>query len=231
MQYALLIMMALLLGLAVRRMALWRRCGVLRAARRLYWLCAGLLGGGAWAAMAVQELVLLLSGQLHWSNALPLHLCSAMGLLTLPMLLTRRRILWHLCLYLGVPGALMAILFPAVLETPWPRVTELSFHVLHCCVFLAPLLPLSQGLRPSPKGVVWALGFLMLLALVALGANALTGGNYLFLQGAPIAWMNQWGLGAWRALLAGAALTILGVEAVIAYFLPPVWNRQKSQHR
>lgn len=217
MQYALLIMMALLLGLAVRRMALWRRCGVLRAARRLYVLCAWLLGGGAWVAMAVQEAVLLLSGQLRWSNALPLHLCSAMGLMTLPMLLTRRQLLWHLSLYLGMPGALMAIIFPAVLETPWPRVTELAFHTLHCCVFLAPLLPLSQGLRPSPKGAVWSLGFLFLLGCIALGVNALTGGNYLFLQGSPIAWMNQWGLAAWRCALAGLAVLVLAIEGAIAY--------------
>lgn len=219
MQYALLTMLAVLLGAAMRRIVLWRRCGVPRAARRLYTLCAWLVGGGAWLAMAVQEGVLLLGGLMDWHNALPLHLCSAMGVITLPMLLTRRRLLWHWSLYLGMPGALMALVFPAVLETPWPRLTEVAFHLLHCCVLLAPLLPLSLGLRPSPRGAWWALLFLILLALTALGVNALTGGNYLFLQGSPIGWMNRWGLRGWRTLLAALSLTVLAAEAAIIHLI------------
>ncbi|MBE5804833.1 MAG: TIGR02206 family membrane protein [Clostridiales bacterium] len=219
MQYALLVMLGTVVGLIMRRIALWRRCGYTRAARRLYLGTSWLLGGGAYAAMATQEGILLASGQLAWSNALPLHLCSLMGLLTLPMLLTRRRILWHISLYLGLPGALMALLFPAVLETPWPRATELAFHTMHCCVLLAPLLPFSLGVRPSPRGVAWALISLALLTCVALGANAVTGGNYLFLNGSPIGWMNRWGLGAWRGALAALVLTVLASEAFAVFLL------------
>ena len=106
MQWALLTVLGAVTGLGMRRIVLWRRCGVLPAARRLYLALSLFLGGGAYLAMAVQETVLLLSGQLTWRNALPLHLCSVMGLFTLPMLLSRRRLLWHLSLYLGLPGAL-----------------------------------------------------------------------------------------------------------------------------
>lgn len=219
MQFALLIVLGAVMGMGMRRITLWRRCGCNPPAMRLYLTLSWLVGGSAYAAMAVQEAVLLLSGQLHWRNALPLHLCSLMGVLTLPMLISRRRMLWHLSLYLGLPGALMALLFPAVLETPWPRVTELAFHTMHCCVFLAPLLPLSLGQRPSPWGAVWSLGFLALAACVALGVNALTGGNYLFLNFSPLSWMNQWGLTAWRLMLALAALAVLAVEAFIVFLL------------
>ena len=219
MQYALLTVLGALVGIGMRRIVLWRRCGVVKAARRAYLLGAWLLGGGALLAMAVQEGVLLCSGQLHWRNALPLHLCSAMGLLALPMLLTRSPRLWSLSLYLGMPGAALALLFPAVLQTPWPRLTELAFHALHCCVLLSPLLPLSLGLRPSPRGVWWALGFLALLALTALGANVLTGGNYLFLEQSPIPWMNQWGASVWRGMLAALALLVLATEGVLVSIL------------
>lgn len=219
MQYALLVMLGTVLGLGMRRILLWRRCGYARAARRLYLACAWLLGGGAYAAMGVQETVLALSGQLSWRNALPLHLCSAMGLLALPMLLSRRRLLWHVSLYLGMPGALMALLFPAVQPTPWPRLTELAFHMMHCCVFLSPLLPLSLGLRPEPRGTAWALLILLLLSCLALAANALTGGNYFFLHGAPIPWLARLSLPAWRAMLSCAALIILAGEAFIVFLL------------
>lgn len=219
MQYALLVMLGAALGLGMRRIVLWRRCGYGQAARRLYLTCAWLLGGGAYAAMAVQEAVLALSGQLTWRNALPLHLCSAMGLLSLPMLLSRKRLLWHASLYLGLPGALMALLFPAVLPTPWLRLTELAFHAMHCCVLLSPLLPLSLGQRPEPRGAAWALLVLLLLSCLALTANALTGGNYFFLNGSPIPWMNQWGLTAWRVMLAGSALAVVAAEAFIVFLL------------
>lgn len=219
MQYALLLVLAAVTGLAMRRIVLWRRCGFIQSARRLYLGMSWLLGGGAYAAMATQEIILLLCGKLSWHNALPLHLCSAMGLLTLPMLLTRNRMLWHFSLFLGLPGAAMALLFPAVLETPWPRLTALAFHAMHCCVFLAPLLPLALGARPAPWGAAWSLLFLAIHACVALGVNALTGGNYLFLSGAPIAWMNQWGMTAWRVILAMLAMAVLATEAFIVFWL------------
>ena len=219
MQFALLIVLGAAVGMGMRRIVLWRRCGCNPPAQRLYLAMSWAVGGGAYAAMAVQEAVLLLSGQLHWRNALPLHLCSLMGLFTLPMLISRRRLLWHPSLYLGLPGALMALLFPAVLETPWPRVTELAFHLMHCCVFLAPLLPLSLGWRPSPWGAAWSLGFLALAACVALGMNALTGGNYLFLNFSPVPWMNQWGQTAWRLTLAALAMLVLLAEGCAVYLL------------
>lgn len=219
MQYALLGLLGAAMGIAMRRIALWRRCGYGQAARRLYQICGWLLGGGVYAAMLTQEAVLAFSGQLAWRNALPLHLCSMLGLLTLPMLLTRRRGLWHVSLYLGLPGALAALVFPAVLETPWPRLTETAFHLMHCGVFLAPFLPLGLGMRPSPRGALTALAALALLAGIAAGANMLSGGNYLFLNGSPIPWMNRWGLAAWRVMLGSGALMVLGAEALLVWFL------------
>lgn len=215
MAFALLVFLGVALGLCLRRIRLLKACGYGLAARRLYRRCAWALGGGAYAAMLVQELVLLRFGMLTWRNGLPLHLCSLMGLLTLPMLLGRSTVLWHLSLYLGVPGAALAIVFPAVVETPWPRLTEAAFALTHCCVLLAPLLPLCLGARPRPLGALWALGALALAACLATAANALTGGNYLFLNGSPIAWMNQWGTAAWRITLAWAsALVLLGEWAL-----------------
>ena len=61
--------------------------------------------------------------------------------------------------------------------------------------------------------------FLVILAFVALGVNALTGGNYLCLNGAPIPWMGQWSLAAWRGLLAGIAAAVLILEGLLVHFL------------
>ena len=197
MQWAMLAVLGAALGLGMRRIALLRRCGVRPAALRLYRRLSFLTGGGAWVAMAVQEAALLFGGQLTWRTGLPLHLCSVMGLVSLPALITRRRFLWHCMLFLGAPGALAALVFPAVAATPWPELTRAAFCLMHCCVLLAPLLPLSLGMRPTPRGAAEAGGALLLLALVASAANALTGGNYLFLNGSPIGWMKSLGMCCW----------------------------------
>lgn len=215
MAFALLVLLGTALGLCIRQIRLLRACGYLLAARRLYRRCAWLLGGGTYAAMLVQELLLLAAGKLTWRSGLPLHLCSLMGLLSLPMLLSRKPLLFQLSLYLGIPGGLLALTFPAVAETPWPWLTELAFAAMHCGVILTPLLPMCLGDRPTPMGAWWAFGALVLMACTALLANALTGGNYFFLNGSPIAWMNGWGLTAWRVMLACVSMLVLLGEGVL----------------
>lgn len=211
------VLLAAAQGLIMRRVVLLRGCGFHRAAKRLYARWALTLSLMTWAAMLTQEMLLLKSGLLTWQSGLPLHLCGAVGLMTPPMLLTGRRSLWHITLYLGVPAGLAATLFPSVVTTPWPYLTRLSFHLLHGCVFLAPLLPLCLGVEPSPGGA-WQAGlFLLGLTLLAAGVNRLTGANYLFLNlpapGTPLNALAKGGIGAYRAWLAGITAAVLAAEA------------------
>ena len=194
------------------------------AAERPYRRAAWTLGLTVCAAMAVQEGVLLLSGMLTWQTGLPLHLCSMMGVLTLPMLVFRRRFLWHLSIYLGLPGAALALIFPAVLPTPWPVATELSFFVLHAGLVLAPLLPLGLGWRPSPRGAAEAGGFLLTAGLAVIAVNARLGSNYLFIShpvpGTPLELLARQGLTVYRLALAGLCAVCLAAEAAMARLLP-----------
>lgn len=218
-RFALLIVTAAALGGVMRRIVFLRRCGWWGAGKRLYRRAAWTLGLTAYAAMAVQELILLAAGLLNWRTGLPLHLCSMAGLLTLPMLLSGRRALWHLSLYAGVPGALAALLFPAVLQTPWPHTTALAFHLMHCMVVLAPFLPLALGRTPSPWGAASAFVLLALAACLAGGVNALTGGNYLFLHGpvagTPLEALARGGLWPYRLRLAGLCAALLAAEGAL----------------
>ncbi|MBR3763470.1 MAG: TIGR02206 family membrane protein [Clostridia bacterium] len=213
-----LLLFLLLLPLCCRIRAC-RLGGRFTRARQLYRLGAWLLGGMVLAAMAAQETILLLAGQLTWATALPLHLCSLMGLCTLPALLTRRETLLHALLLLGAPGAALALLFPAIMDTPWPRVTRLFFIIMHAGIFLAPLLPLSLGWRPRCRGACQAGVFLLTAGAVALPVNRLTGGNYLFLSGpvagTPLILLHQWGWGSYLLLLAALAALLLTTEAVL----------------
>ena len=210
MQYMILCLMLLWTGLACRR---------IRKNPALYRPYAWGMGWLIGAAMLVQEGVLLFSGMLHWANGLPLHLCSLLGVVTLPMLLTRSRSLCSAALFIGVPGAFMALIFPAVLRTPWPGVTALAFHTLHASLVCAPWLVIAGGWQPVPTDAVRAGVFLLIAGLLAMLVNPLTGGNYLFMAypiaGTPLAWLGQWGIWPYRILLGLLAGMVLAAEALI----------------
>lgn len=223
MQLALMAVLGSVLGLGMRRILFWRRVGFVRTARRLYRLFAWSIGLGAWLSMLAQETVLLYSGLLTWQNALPLHLCSMLGLLSLPMLLSGSRMLWHASLYLGIPGALLALIFPAVMQTKAPEVTTISFYLLHIFLLLAPILPFSLGWQPSPRGAASAWMLLMLLGCVALAVNGLLGSNYLFLhaplEGTPLMLLPRSSPALYALSLALLSLAVLLAEGTAVYWV------------
>lgn len=190
-----------------------------RCYRRAAWSTGLLIYG----AMAVQEIILLMAGLFSWQTGLPLHLCSLMGLLTLPTLLSRRALLLNSALFAGLPGAALALLFPAVLNTPWPRLTALAFHTLHAGLLCAPLLPIARGWKPKPLGAAQAWLALMIAAGMAMAANTLTGGNYLFLAApiaeTPLAWLAQWGIPRYRLLLTALAALLMALEASLVMLI------------
>ena len=194
-----------------------RACGRIRREPQRYARYAWFLSLTIYAAMLVQEGVLLRAGLLTWANGLPLHLCSLLGLLTPLTLLTRSRMLRSAAFFLGIPGAALALIFPAVLHTPWPRLTAAAFHTLHAGLFCAPWLARARGWRPVPADALRAGVFLVMAAALAMVVNPLTGGNYLFLAapvpGTPLAWLGQWGIWPYRGLLAACAAFLLLLEA------------------
>ena len=202
-------------------------------ARQLYQCGAYGLALVIYGAMAVQEGVLFLSCQLTWDTALPLHLCSLMGALSLPMLLTRHPVLLNASLFAGVPGAMLALLFPAVLETRFPRVTEAAFLALHAALVCAPLLPMAAGWRPRPSGAAMAFLLMLMAGAAAQLANELTGSNYLFLAGpvggTPLMLLARWGLPVYRLQLAVLAVLVLAAEAALLTFVRRMTAGRKTR--
>lgn len=222
----LLILAPLLMG--CRRLRRLQQDGRRHAALRLYRRMSLALGGIVLLSMAAQEALLLLGGQLSWATGLPLHLCCLMGLLLLPALLTRRGLLLHPLLYAGAPGAALALVFPAVPETFAPLWMTFFFCVMHAGIVQGPLLPLTLGWRPHPRGAVHAFVFLLAAGVVASIVNRITGGNYLFLSwpvaGTPLMALSRWGKVTYRALLAALAGGILAAEALLLHL-----HRRRSE--
>lgn len=219
MPLAVFLLYALPVLLLLRRVRLLRGVGQGRHAKRLL----------NWASAAVSVLTPLCMGTqifLLWKmglagvgTVLPLHLCSFMGIMTPVMLFSRSTGLLEFALYLGVPGAVAALVFPAVLPSPWPILMQGAFFSMHALIALAPLLRMAGGVRPRPGalGRVFLWGNL-LLAVVA-GFNAAFHTNYFFLRyapmGTPLYALQKLGQAAYVAVLELAALLILKAETAV----------------
>ena len=146
MQFLMLALLGALVGQGMRRIRMLRHVGQIRAARSLYGRYALLLGGAALCAMGGQLALLGVNGMLHLGTALPLHLCSLMGVLLYPALRCGSRRLWEISLYLGVPGGMGALLFPVILSCDQPMLMAFCFHLLQF-----PFLGRQVSLEPKQK--------------------------------------------------------------------------------
>lgn len=160
------------------------------ARRRAAWL-RPLLTAGLMCAMGTQLLLLHLDGLFTWESALPLHLCSLFGVLSIFMLWHAPDALFEACCFLGAPGAFLTLFFPAVVRCSHPRLMQLAFYQLHVLVALMPLFWHQTG-KPLPvnprRTLVLGNGYLVFVSLF----NRIFGTNYLFLRAAPLGTPLDW---------------------------------------
>lgn len=206
-------------GLSIRWIRYWRKVGEARQSHKLRRLISFGVSGAIYACMEVQVWLLARMGMAGAATVLPLHLCSFTGVIAPLMLLTGSQGLLEFVLFLGVPGAVLALLFPAILPSPWPIAMGWAFLSLHSLIVLAPFLRLAEGARPKrgAAGRVFLGGNLLLL--LAAGVNAWLGTNYLFLRfpptGTPLAALKALGNPAFVASLEMGALLILKAEEIL----------------
>ncbi len=142
------------------------------------------LSAGLVLSMAGQLWLLWLDGLLTVQTGLPLHLCGFSAVLCVLLCLHFHMRLYHFLLLLGLPGALLALLFPAVTPCSHPLLMKIAFIRLHAMIISVAVFFLAQQ-KPLPTD---ARGTFLLgngLALLAACTNMVTGSNYLFLRAAP----------------------------------------------
>ena len=137
------------------------------------------------ASMGVTLGLLLVQGR--WREALPLHLCSVSALAASYLAFVPRVWLLDYLWYLGVPGAVLALLFPAPAVSRWQAAMTFTYALTHALIIIIPLCAVVRGMRPREGR---ALGLLLgMQALAAAGciANAALGTDFLFLSAPPAA--------------------------------------------
>lgn len=171
-------------------------------------------------SMGVTSALVLLEGMNWVQTLLPLHLCSACAVMCVWFYVQPTGWMFEFLFFVGMPGAALALCFPAVAVSRWQSAMDACFFLTHALVVFAPVLHIAAGERPNPAHALRAYGVLALYAAGVLAVNVLLGTNYLFLMaapaGTPLMGLWQLGRGAYWAALALLALLAVLVQRAAA---------------
>ncbi|MDF0727474.1 TIGR02206 family membrane protein [Cytobacillus sp. S13-E01] len=123
----------------------------------------------------------------YWDPAdtLPLQLCSISLILSVLMLITRNPFLFEVTYFLGVGGALQALLTPELFYD-FPHYRYFHFFLAHIAIILASFYMIwFEKFTPTPKSIIKAFLTLNVIALFVYLVNIITKGNYMFLARKP----------------------------------------------
>ena len=142
-----------------------------------------MLGGILLTSLCITLGLLIVQGR--WREAIPLHLCSLSALAALALSRGPRAPLLDFLWYLGMPGALLALLFPAPAISRWQTLLNLSYFVTHALILLLPACAIRMGEHPRTGRTPAMMAALQGIALAAFAANHLLGTDFLFLSAPP----------------------------------------------
>lgn len=141
------------------------------------------LGAALLLSVLVTEALLGMQGR--WAEALPLHLCGVAAIAALSVAFGADGSPLDFLWYLGMPGALLALLFPAPAVSAHQTLLNASYVTTHALILAIPLRAMRGGRRPSDGRAGRMLLFLQGLALLAYAVNCRFGTDFLFLMSPP----------------------------------------------
>ncbi|WP_232490109.1 TIGR02206 family membrane protein [Neobacillus cucumis] len=128
---------------------------------------------------------MLINGIWETSSALPLELCNISLILSILLLLTRKKIIYEFLLFTALLGATQALITP-ILHYDFPHFRFFHFFYTHLMIIWVPLyFTWVHGYRPTIWSVVKLFVFLNVLMPFIMLINKLVGGNYMFLSHKP----------------------------------------------
>ena len=156
-------------------------------------------------AGSMMTTVFLLMLQGRWQEAIPLHLCSLAALAAVILALRPRVYLLDFLWYLGMPGAALALLFPAPAVSRFQTLMTGSYVTTHALILLIPAYLMVLGMRPGTYASGRMLLTLNAVALCAALVNGALGTDFLFLSapaaGTPLEAVYQLGMPAYLCCL------------------------------
>ena len=117
---------------------------------------------------------------------LPLHMCSLFVWLTAIELVSGNRRLYEFTYFLGIGGALQALITPDLTNFGFPHYRFFQSFFMHAGIVLGNVLMTAvEGYRPTGKSLLRVAVGTNLYLLAVMEINRLLGSNYLFVAGKP----------------------------------------------
>ncbi|MEF3274684.1 MAG: TIGR02206 family membrane protein [Chloroflexus sp.] len=184
--------------------------------------------GRAWrytlaATLTINELAYNLWFWVHglWSiqYMLPLHLCTLFTWLSVAMLLTRSYRIFEFAYFMGIGGALQALLTPDIGIYGFPHFRAFQSFISHGGIVLAALTMIAlEGYRPTWGSVGRVIvGANLLMAVVGV-INWVLDSNYLFLARKPYTPSLLDLLGPWPIYIIW--MEVIGIVTILLLYLP-----------
>lgn len=171
---------------------------------------------------------MLLPGNFHIEESLPLHYSDALRLIAAVALIRRSRWAIAITYYWGLTLNLQALLTPHPNMLIGPSVGFVLYWWLHILVFLAPLtLIWGLGNRVGWRDFAVAYGAALGWAGFAMTANAALDTNYGFLNRLPDGASLLDFLGPWPLYVLWLALLVAAVWALMTW----PWTRRRPAER
>jgi hypothetical integral membrane protein (TIGR02206 family) len=167
-----------------------------------------------------------------WRVDLPLHLCDLTTLLSIALLITRSRWLYDFVYFLGVGGAIQALVTSNVGIYGYPHLYFITSMFLHGGIITTGIyFTVVEGFRPTWRTLVRVAGYMLAYTAVIFVLNLLIGSNYLFIARRPDfpSLIDELGPWPWYVL----SLVGVGVASLVLLYLPFAlkdwWSRARGR--
>ena len=152
------------------------------ARKRVRWAMAI----GLWTIESSWHLWNVVNGTWTLDTMLPLHMCSVMIWLAGYMLVTRNEQIYPFVYFLGIGGALQAVLTPESGIYGFPHFRYLQTFTNHSLLIMAGIwMTVVEGMRPTWKSLLKVMVVANIYMAVVFGINSVLGSNYLFINRKP----------------------------------------------
>jgi hypothetical integral membrane protein (TIGR02206 family) len=150
--------------------------------QKLRWILAILI----WGAESAWHLWNLAIGTWTIQTMLPLHMCSVLIWLAGFMLIFKSYSIYEFVYFLGIGGALQALLTPDVGIYGFPHFRYIQTFMSHGLLIGAGVyMTVVEGFRPTWKSILRIFMIANIYMLIVFCINMATGSNYLWINGKP----------------------------------------------
>jgi hypothetical integral membrane protein (TIGR02206 family) len=126
------------------------------------------------------------TGQWTIQTMLPLHLCSVLVWASAFMLITKNYSVYEFSYFLGIAGAIQALLTPDAGIYGFPHFRFFQVIISHGAIVTAAIyMTFVEGFRPYWKSVLRVFIWMNLYMIIVFVLNLILGSNYLFIAHKP----------------------------------------------